>query len=60
LDDYLRSKGSIDWFTAEYLPSEDECVEIRKIVLNNLLRKSSFSLLSAVIVDISSAHPKNS
>jgi len=41
LDNYLRSKGSNDWFTMKYRPSEEECAECRKIVLNNLLRKSS-------------------
>jgi hypothetical protein len=45
LDDYLRSKGSNDWFTVKYLPSEEECVECRKIILDNLLCKSSSFLL---------------
>lgn len=41
LNDYLRSKGSNDWFTTQYYPSEVECAECRKIVLNNLLCKFS-------------------
>jgi hypothetical protein len=57
LDYLLMSKGGNDWFTVAHLPSEEECVEYRHIVLHNLLRKSSSHLLSAVIVDISSARP---
>ena len=45
LDDYLRSKGSYDWFTMKYCPSEQEYAECRKIVFNNLLCKSSPCLL---------------
>jgi len=41
LGHYLRSIGSNDWFTMKYRPSEAECAECRKIVLNNLLRKSN-------------------
>ena len=43
LDVYLKSKGinDSDWFMSKYHPSEKECVECRKIILNNLLRKSS-------------------
>ena len=46
LDDYLRSKGCDDWFTIQYHPSAEECDECRKIVFNNLLRKSSHCLSS--------------
>ena len=45
LGNYLRSMGSNDWFTMKYRPSDKECAECRKIVLNNLLRKSSPCLL---------------
>jgi len=45
LDNYLRSTGSNDWFTMKYGPSDKECAEYRRIVLNNLLRKSSPCLL---------------
>ena len=38
--DYLMSKGSDDWFTRKHSPSDEERAECRKIVLNNLLRKS--------------------
>jgi len=38
LDDYLRSKGSDDWFTLKYLPSDEELAECRAIAFNNLLR----------------------
>jgi hypothetical protein len=58
LDGYLMSKGGNDWFTVAHVPSEEECVEYRNIVLHNLLCKPSSHLLSAVIVDISSARPK--
>ena len=37
LDDYLRSKGSQDWFTMKHEPSAEECAECQQIVLNNLL-----------------------
>jgi len=39
LEDYLRSKGSDDWFTREHSPSDEERAECRKIVFNTLLRK---------------------
>jgi hypothetical protein len=58
LDDYLMSRGGNDWFTMSYLPSEEECVEYRNIVLHNLLCKYSSHLLSAVMVDIFSARPQ--
>jgi len=58
LDDYLRSKGSNDWFTMKHCPSEEECAECRKIVLNNLLCKFSLCFLWAGIADIFLAHPK--
>jgi len=45
LGNYLRSIGSNDWFAMKYWPSDKECAECRKIVLNNLLRKSSPCLL---------------
>jgi len=60
LDNYLGSMDSNDWFTMKHRPSEEECAECRKIVFNNLLRKSSPCLLSAEIADILSAHPKTS
>jgi hypothetical protein len=41
LNDYLMSKGNNDWFTTQYSLSEAEYAEYRKIVLNNLLCKSS-------------------
>ena len=37
LDKFLKLKGSGDWFTIKYTPSEEECMEFRKIVFNNLL-----------------------
>jgi len=37
LDEFLQLKDSNDWFTVQYTPSEEECMEFRKIVLNNLL-----------------------
>jgi len=37
LDGYLRSKGSNDWFTMKHFPSQEECVECKTMVLNNLL-----------------------
>ena len=45
VDDYLRSKASADWFTMKHIPSDEEFTEIREIVFNNLLRKSSSCLL---------------
>jgi len=41
LNDYLRSKGSNDWFTTQHYPSEAECDDYRTIILNSLLCKSS-------------------
>ena len=61
VDNYLRSKGSNDWFTIKYLPSEEERAEIVKIVFNNLLCKSgclSFEL--GFLILISKARPKTS
>jgi len=43
LDNYLLSKGSSDWFTMKHIPSEEECAECRKIVLNNLLSRPTIS-----------------
>ena len=60
LNNYLKSKGSNDWFTIKHHPSEQECAECRKIVLNHLLRKSSPCLFWAIFADISSAHPTTS
>jgi hypothetical protein len=37
LENYLALKGSNDWFTMKYFPSNDECIEFQKIVLDNLL-----------------------
>jgi len=37
LDNFLRSKGSKDWFTMKHCPSDKELAECRKIALNNLL-----------------------
>ena len=45
LDEFLRSTGSNDWFTVKHSPSEKECAEYRRIVLNNLLCESSSCLL---------------
>jgi len=45
VNDYLRSKNSNDWFTMKYCPSEEECVECRKIILNNLLCKFSLCFI---------------
>ena len=57
LDDYFRSKGSNDWFTTQYYPSKAECAECRKIVLNNLLCKSSSCFYQTQrIADIFLAH----
>ena len=39
LEDYLRSKGSDDWFTTNHYPSDEELAECRKLVFNYLLRK---------------------
>jgi len=60
LNNYLKSKGSNDWFTIKHYPSEQECAECRKIVFNHLLRKSSPCFLWAISADISSAHPTTS
>jgi len=59
LDDYLMSKGSNDWFTTQYCPSEAECAECRKMVLNNLLCKSCFHQAQG-IANIPLAHSKAS
>ena len=45
LDDYLRLKGSNDWFTIKHYPSEEERAEYVQIVLNNLLCRFSLCLL---------------
>jgi len=47
---YLMSKKSNDWFTMKFCPSHDECAELRNIVLDNLLRKTSSCLLSLVLL----------
>jgi len=61
VDDYLRSKDSKDWFTTKYCPSEAECAECRKIVFNNLLRKSSLCFCYAqTIANMPLARPKAS
>ena len=38
LRNYLMLKKSKDWFTIKHCPSNDECTEFQKIVLDNLLR----------------------
>jgi len=58
LDNYLRSKDTNDWFTMKYRPSEEECVECRKIILNNLLCKFSLCFILGGFADIFLAHPK--
>ena len=58
LDNYLKLTGSDDWFTNKHTPSEEECAQCRKIVLNNLLCKFHFYHLCAEIADISLAHSK--
>jgi len=45
LQDYLASKGSNDWLTMGYCPTDDECAEVQKIVLDNLLRMAGSCLL---------------
>ena len=60
LDDYLRLKGINDWFTIQHHPSDEEYAECRKIVLNNLLRKSSPCLFCLAIAYMFSARPKTS
>ena len=44
----------------KHFPSQEECVEFRKLVLNNCLCKFSCCLLWARIADVSSARPKTS
>jgi hypothetical protein len=39
VNNYLRSKGSKDWFTRKYDISEEECMDYIDIILSNLLRK---------------------
>ena len=45
LEEYLTSTGSNDWLTTKYCPTDDECAEFRKIVLDNLLRMAGRCLL---------------
>jgi len=45
VEDYLMSKGINDWFTTKHKPSDDERLEFKIIVLDNLLRKASSCLL---------------
>ena len=52
LDDYLMSKGRSDWFIMKYYPSEEECAECTKIILNNLLCKFSLCHPWAGIINI--------
>lgn len=59
LEEYLALKQSDDWFTIRHSPSDDECAEFQKIVLDNLLCKASSCLFYPCVADtISSAHPK--
>jgi len=58
LDDFLKSRGSKDWFTIEYTPSEKECVEFRTIAFNSLLRMYNSCFLQAEDTNISLASPK--
>jgi hypothetical protein len=58
LDNYLRSKGSKDWFIRKHNVSEEEYVEYYGIILRNLLRKLDLHVSSIRIPDaIYSAHP---
>jgi hypothetical protein len=43
LNAYLRSKGSNDWFIKKHYPSDEECADCTKIVLNNLLSHPKIS-----------------
>jgi len=58
LDQFLKLKHSKDWFSMEYRPSEEECVELRQIVLHNLLRMQNSFLLWERIAEIYLASPK--
>ena len=50
LEEFLQLKGSGDWFTMKYTPSEKECVEFRKIVFNNLLCMFFFELRFKLLI----------
>ena len=55
VEDYLKLKGSNDWFTMKHSPSYDECCELQKIVVDNLLRKAGHFILQACVADIISS-----
>jgi hypothetical protein len=57
LQDYLTLKGRGDWFTTKHHPSDDECTGFRKIILDNLLHKTSLLLHTCVADTILLARP---
>jgi len=60
LDNYLRSKGSKDWFTGKKKNdiSEEECMEYTDIILSNLPCKLDSHLFGQAYNAIYSAHPE--
>ena len=47
---YLMSKKSNDWFIMKFCPSQNELADLRNIVLDNLLCKTSSCLFSLVLL----------
>jgi len=44
LENYLTLKHRNDWFTIKHSPSDNECTEFQKIVLDNLLSHPKHSI----------------